>query len=154
MPSGLQLLWLVVALCQLPPRVQCFACSDRCKCIWRNGKQYGECALQELTALPSGMDESLQVLNLTHNLIQTLPKRAFLTAGLVNVQKLYLSRCELSHIDDSALFKVTNLIELDLSDNKLTVVPTGALSSTRNLRTLYINRNPSSQLSRTWLSRN
>lgn len=142
MPSGLQLLWLVVALCQLPPRAQCFTCSDRCKCIWRNGKTYGECALQGLTALPSGMDESLQVLNLTHNLIQTLPKRAFFTAGLVNVQKLYLSRCELSHIDDSALFKVTNLIELDLSDNKLTVVPTAALSSTRNLRTLYINRNP------------
>ncbi|KAK8774860.1 hypothetical protein V5799_010608 [Amblyomma americanum] len=139
--AGLQLLWLVVALSQLP-RSLCFTCSEGCKCIWRGGKRYGECPLLELSALPSGMDENLQVLNLTHNLIQALPKHAFVNAGLTNVQKLYLSRCELSHIDDLALFKVTNLIELDLSDNKLSAVPTAALSSTQKLKSLNLNRNP------------
>lgn len=141
MAAALRLLCLVAALSQLP-RSQCFTCSERCKCIWRNGKMYAECALQGLSALPTGLDEELQVLNLTHNLIQALPERAFQGAKLVNVQKLYLSHCELSRIDDSALFKVTNLIELDLSDNKLSTVPTAALANTRNLRTLLLNRNP------------
>ncbi|CAN7995734.1 unnamed protein product, partial [Ixodes hexagonus] len=88
----------------------------------------------------------LQVLNLTDNLIQVLPMRAFSTVGLVNIQKLYLSRCELSHINDTAFFKVTNLIELDLADNKLSAVPTAALSHARNLRNLILSGNPISLL--------
>lgn len=135
------LLCLLVTLGQLSGSL-CFECSDRCKCIWRNGKMTAECMLQGLSSLPTGIDERLQVLNLTHNLIQALPKRAFSTVGLVNIQKLYLSRCELSHIDDTALFKVTNLIELDLAENKLSAVPTAALSHARNLRNLILSGNP------------
>lgn len=143
----LQLVLLIFFTLGQLPSFHCNAfCSNQCKCIWRSGKVTADCAIQGLSALPTGIDDSVQVLNLTQNLIRELPKKAFSTVGLVNVQKLYLSRCDLSHIDDDALFKVTNLIELDLAGNKLTAVPTAALTHSRNLRNLILSGNPISVL--------
>ncbi|XP_064481587.1 leucine-rich repeat-containing protein 24-like [Ornithodoros turicata] len=138
-----QLLALVLsAAVALLPAAHAFSCHPKCKCIWRGGKKTAECPYAALTGLPDGIDEGLQVLNLTNNNVQVLPKNAFFSSNLVNVQKLYLSHCSIAHMDDRALFKVSNLIELDLSWNSLASVPSGAWIHVKHLRTLLLNGNP------------
>lgn len=135
------LLSAAVALHQLPG-THGLACIPKCKCIWRGGKKTAECQSAALTGLPEGIDEGLQVLNLTGNSIRVLPKNAFFSSHLVNVQRLYMAHCGIAYMEDSALFKVSNLIELDLSWNSLATVPTGAWIHVKHLRNLVLSGNP------------
>ena len=90
----------------------------------------------------------LQVLDLGGNNLQILPREVFSRHGLLNLQKLKLSNCKIGQIDPTAfrgrlLFRMnfifemikclicsglTNLVELDLSSNKLASVPTPTFS--------------------------
>ena len=94
----------------------------------------------------------LQVLDLGGNNLQILPREVFSRHGLLNLQKLKLSNCKIGQIDPTAfrgrlLFRMnfifemikclicsglTNLVELDLSSNKLASVPTPTFSGKYN----------------------
>ncbi|XP_053206062.1 uncharacterized protein LOC128390376 [Panonychus citri] len=53
----------------------------------------------------------------------------------------YLYSCSLKKIPDDSFISLTNLVELDLSNNYLDHIPVGALRETRSLRRLYLNLN-------------
>lgn len=109
---------------------------------WKGGKQTVECRNRGLITLPSNIDPQTQVLDLSGSNLQTLPREAFMRAGLLNLQKVYLATCRIGRVDDSAFKGLTNLIELDLSDNLLTDVPSGAFRDATSLRELRLNSNP------------
>ncbi len=64
-----------------------------------------------------------QVLDLSGNDLQTLPREIFAKRGLVNLQRLHLSNCNLGQVDPTAFRGLTNLVELNLAGNLLTSVP-------------------------------
>lgn len=137
------LLVIISILMTINPHLsQCSTCPSMCSCIWRNGKQTALCEKQGLISIPSGISSSTQVLNLNKNNFQILPQKVFQERGLINLQKVFLAECKLGVIADDAFTQLTNLIELDLSANLLTQVPTLALRDCFNLRRLQLNSNP------------
>ena len=117
-------------------------CPSMCNCMWKNGKQTANCERQGLIAIPTGITPSTQVLYLFGNNFQILPSRVFQERGLINLQKIFLSECKLGEIAKDAFVQLTNLVELDLSTNLLTSVPSQALSECPSLRRLVIHSNP------------
>lgn len=65
----------------------------------------------------STLNRDIQLLNLAHNNLTTLRRREFSRKKYRNLQKLYLNTNQLHRIDSEAFFRLTGLIELDLSEN-------------------------------------
>lgn len=78
----------------VPKRANALAgqCPDRCICKWKGNKQTVECVSASLTAIPSNLDAGTQVLDLSSNQMKTPPGRAFASLGLINLQRIYLSK--------------------------------------------------------------
>lgn len=118
------------------------SCPTVCTCKWKGGKQTVECIDRLLINIPDNMDPSTQVLDMTGSNLQVLPGATFKRAELLNLQKLFLRKCRLGQIDDKAFEGLTNLIELDLSDNLLTSVPAATFHYITSLRDLTLASNP------------
>ncbi|OQR68433.1 leucine-rich repeat and fibronectin type-III domain-containing protein 5-like [Tropilaelaps mercedesae] len=118
------------------------ACHSNCECKWKQGKRWANCPGKNMFTVPSGLSSEVQVINLERNNFQTLPTRIFQERGLTNLQKIYLQHCRLGRVAEDSLHQLTNLVELDLSDNLLTEVPTKALKAANHLRKLHLNNNP------------
>ncbi|PRD38253.1 UNVERIFIED_CONTAM: Lrfn5 [Trichonephila clavipes] len=136
------ILFYVILLSILTQNTFSMSCHSKCNCIWRKGKQTAECSGAGFEKIPPGLEATIQVLDLTRNNFTLLPPNSFLNVGLVNLQKLYLSRCGIEHIDDFALNRISNLVELDLSDNLISYVPTAAFRHLPLLRHLILSGNP------------
>ncbi|KAK8727529.1 hypothetical protein OTU49_009605 [Cherax quadricarinatus] len=117
-------------------------CPSFCSCKWKHGKQTAECRHKGLHTLPTNINPATQVLDLSHNNIQRLPRLAFTQEGLTNLQKVYLTDCKLQEVDNEAFCELSNLVELDLSENLLKKVPSEAFRHTPELRELYLRSNP------------
>lgn len=120
----------------------CFMCPNICSCKWKNGKQTAECAGKGLTIIPADLDEGTQVIDVSQNSFTEITSQAFKEKKLVNLQKIYISQCAITRIASDAFFQLSNLIELDLSHNKLQTVPSNALNDCPNLRRLQLAHNP------------
>lgn len=116
-------------------------CPKLCHCKWRDGKETVACPNADFIDIPRGLDSTIQILDLRRNNLKILPHDAFLDTGLVNLQKVWLNNCKLKYIIDGAFRHLANLIELDLSENVLTTIPSKPLSDISGLRTLVISRN-------------
>ncbi|XP_053206454.1 uncharacterized protein LOC128390725 [Panonychus citri] len=116
-------------------------CPNKCECIWRGGKYEVDCKGLTYSKIPKEIHSDTQVINFNGNRIKTLEPKIFQTYGLINLQKIYLSNCSLKKIPDDSFISLTNLVELDLSNNYLDHIPVGALRETRSLRRLYLNLN-------------
>lgn len=117
-----------------------------CMCKWKGGKQNVECSGKSLADLPIGMDAGTQVLNFTGNNIKYLPNERFLQMELINLQKIYLSRNQITRIHERAFRGLSNLVELDLADNMLTGVPSDTFQDYSSLMRLILNGNPIREL--------
>lgn len=111
-------------------------------CKWKNGKQTVECNNKDLLAIPEGMDPGTQVLEFWDNNLQVLTKEKFLKMDLINLQRIYLSRCKIASIDDRTFKGLTNLVELDLSGNLLVSVPSDTFVDCPSLMKLTLSSNP------------
>ncbi|XP_066946154.1 uncharacterized protein [Macrobrachium rosenbergii] len=116
-------------------------CPKVCECKWRDGKEVVACRDAHFIDIPRGLDPSTQVLDLRHNNLRILPKDSFVYTGLVNLQKVWLSFCNLMRVEDGAFRKLMNVVELDLSNNYLKSVPTKALMDMGGLREFRIAHN-------------
>jgi hypothetical protein len=95
-----------------------------------------------MTEVPVGIDPGTQVLDLSGNHLNVLVKERFLTLGLVNLQKAFLSRCHIAQIQDRAFARLTNLVELDLSENALTTIPASMFHDVPALIKISLAKNP------------
>lgn len=118
------------------------SCQTVCACKWKGGKQTVECIDRALIAIPENIDPNTQVLDMSGNNLQRLPRDTFIRTSLLNLQKVYLRNCRLGHIDDEAFKGLTNLVELDLSYNLLTAIPSATLIYIPSLRELTMASNP------------
>jgi Leucine-rich repeat (LRR) protein len=82
------------------------------------------------------------VLDLSGNSFETLPSDHFMRLSLINLQKIYLPRCRLSHINSRAFRGLSNLVDLDLGNNVLREVPTPAFPDCGGLMRLILSGNP------------
>lgn len=116
-------------------------CHERCSCKWRSGKIWVECLATELSHIPRGLDTGTQVLYLSGNPLRLLEANVFEQAELRNLQRLHLIKCRLAEIDAKAFAMLTNLIEIDLSHNELTILPAEPLVHCPILRKLNLAHN-------------
>ncbi|XP_071552070.1 uncharacterized protein [Panulirus ornatus] len=116
-------------------------CPKVCECFWRDGKQMVACRDADFIDIPRGIEPSTQVLDLSHNNLRILPRNAFVYTGLVNLQKVILSHCNLRLLEKGSFNSVENVMELDLSNNELRSVPSAALMDMRVIRELSIADN-------------
>lgn len=65
------------------------------------------------------LTRDIQSLNLTSNNIVILRRAEFYRKKFRNLQKIYLAANKLLRIDQNAFYKLTGLVELDLSENLL-----------------------------------
>nr|XP_023018029.1 leucine-rich repeat-containing protein 24 [Leptinotarsa decemlineata] len=117
-------------------------CPSPCMCKWKGGKQTVECMERGLITIPENIDTETQVLDLSANNLQILPRETFIRSGLVNLQRVYLRSCRIGQIDSLAFRGLTNLIELDLSQNLLTAIPSETFKDIPFLRDLIMSNNP------------
>ncbi|QQP38765.1 Uncharacterized protein FKW44_019440, partial [Caligus rogercresseyi] len=118
-------------------------CSPGCSCSWVNGKRTANCEAKEFTSLPSFyFPDRIQVLNLNHNYLHSLKEKAFESVGLINLQKVYLQNCSLAYVDPTAFHGLVIMIELDLSWNRLSSLPSGTFTGNIRIRKLKLNHNP------------
>ncbi|XP_071767181.2 lumican [Centroberyx gerrardi] len=88
------------------------------------------------SSVPRHLPPSVQQLYLSNNSLSVLEEDRFM--GFLNLKYLRLSRCGLqSHGLHPQVFNVSSLVELDLSYNKLTVIPTVPTT----LQYLYLEAN-------------
>lgn len=117
-------------------------CPRLCECKWKNGKESVMCLNANLSGIPKKLDVGTQVLDLTGNDIITVQHEAFSTAGLLNLQKVFIIKCKLKIIERYAFRNLINLVELDLSNNALAMIPSHSFDSIPELRDLKLNGNP------------
>lgn len=133
---------VALLLCALGVAAGSGFCPTVCTCKWKSGKQSVECNDKGLIAIPEGIDPETQLLDMSNNNLQTLPKETFVRAALFDLQKVYLRNCRIGQIDDRALRGLSNVVDLDLSRNLLTSVPTSIFEDVPNLRNLSLAHNP------------
>ncbi|GBP59091.1 Leucine-rich repeats and immunoglobulin-like domains protein 2 [Eumeta japonica] len=124
------------------------ACPMQCMCKWKNGKRYVECVDKDLKQIPTMLDPETQVLDFGGNDLQVLQKEAFQKLGLSDLQKIYLPRCRIHKVDNHAFKDLANLVELDLSHNYLTVVPSTNFIYFPTLMRLSLSHNPITTIKR------
>ena len=137
--SGLLLLLLAA---RLAGPVLSAGCPVVCHCRWKGGKKTVECVDRQLKALPSSADADTQVLDVSGHALTGLAERAFQRHGLLALQRVFVSRGRLETIGQHAFSGLTNLVELDLRENRLTSVPGAALRDVPALRRLSLSGNP------------
>ena len=93
-----------------------------------SGKRWVECRDPDQISIPDQIDMETQVLDLSGINLQILSREVFARHGLLNLQKLHLSSCKIGQIDPTAFRGLTNLVELNLSGNLLTSVPTATFA--------------------------
>lgn len=137
MPAGMFLFVLLVASASATS-----LCPNVCVCKWKGGKQAVECLDRGLITIPDSIEPATQVLDVSGNNLQILPRDTFVRINLLNLQKLYIRSCKLGQIDPEALRGLKNLVELDLSYNLLTSISSAAFNDVPFLRDLSLAHNP------------
>ncbi|XP_045480186.1 uncharacterized protein LOC123684784 [Harmonia axyridis] len=117
-------------------------CPSLCECKWKSGKETVICLNANLSHVPLHLDSGTQVIDLTGNIFPVLKSEEFSRAGLLNLQKIFLSRCRLKTLQRYVFKNLKNLVELDLSVNFLSSIPTHTFDSIYELRELKLNDNP------------
>ncbi|CAH1161742.1 unnamed protein product [Phyllotreta striolata] len=122
-------------------------CPGPCRCTWSSGKKTAMCQKAGFAGIPA-LDEGMQVLDLSGNTIAELPNSAFKSVGLINLQRIHLSRAGLVKIHRDAFKDLIILIEIDLSYNNIASLDPETFRGNERLRFLYLNGNPLRRLSR------
>lgn len=117
-------------------------CPSMCECKWKGGKETVLCKGKNFTSIPEDLDVGTQVLDLSDNFFEETSKDLFQQLGLVNLQKIYLSKNKIKTVDRYTFRKLINLVELDLSYNLLQFVPSHIFDSILELRELKLSGNP------------
>ncbi|XP_072945555.1 uncharacterized protein [Epargyreus clarus] len=112
-----------------------------CRCKWSSGKKTATCASSDLRRPPS-LSSDIQVLDLHDNPLRNLPQEVFSNIGLLNLQRLNLRATKLRSIHPDAFLELRILIEVDLADNDLAILPRDIFRGNERLRLVVLSNNP------------
>ncbi|KAM3857937.1 leucine-rich repeat and immunoglobulin-like domain-containing nogo receptor-interacting protein 1 [Diretmus argenteus] len=112
-------------------------CPQPCKC--NIVELEVNCSERQLATVPNGLPQDSQLLNITHNKIKTLVHQQFKT--LTQLWDLDLSDNILVMIEVEAFLGLTSLLTLRLARNHLKVIPVGAFVGLSKLQLLDISSN-------------
>lgn len=133
---------LLLALVCCVAGVMAGSCPAVCECKWKSGKEAVLCLNANLSSIPPSLDAGTQVIDLTGNNLEEIGRDAFSKAELLNLQKVFVAKCRIRTLDRYAFRKLKNLVELDLSYNVLSAVPSHVFDSIAELRELKLSGNP------------
>lgn len=144
---ALPLSWCVADL--VTPAMADFSdnCPKECTCKWANGKREADCNRAGFTAVPTHLNHEIQILRMTHNYVRNLGREVFKSAGLLNLQRIFMNHCHVQEIDSTAFRDLRILVELDLSNNNLTHLEPETFAGNERLQTLTLSHNNIAQLS-------
>lgn len=134
--------WIIFVLFVSLASANSGSCPSVCVCKWKGGKQAVECLDRGLITIPDSIEPATQVLDVSGNNLQILPRYTFDRINLLNLQRLYIRSCKIGQIDPQALKGLKNLVELDLSFNLLTSIPSSTFNDVPFLRDLTLAHNP------------
>ncbi|KAK9885565.1 hypothetical protein WA026_012318, partial [Henosepilachna vigintioctopunctata] len=134
-------LLLIILITSLDFTSSDLGCPDFCTCKWKSGKKTVECIKKDLLVIPDNLDSTTQVLDFASNKLRILENELFFNKKMVHLQRIYLPRCLISTIEDRAFKDLTNLVELDLSENLLEAIPTPIFSDIPSLMRLSLKQN-------------
>lgn len=123
-------------------------CPSPCRCKWASGKKTALCMNAGFTAVPDILDSEMQVLNISGNIIESLPKDAFRSVGLINLQRIFMRNAKLRQVHRDAFRELIILIEVDLSENEIISLEPNTFHGNERLRLLALNFNPLRRLVR------
>ena len=116
--------------------------TPKCICKWSGGKRVADCSNAQLTKVPDTLSSDIQSLVLDGNPLLTLDKNVFKSAGLLNLHRLSLHKCNLVDVHEDAFRDLKILIELDMSFNNLTKLRPKTFAGNDNLQTIKLTNNP------------
>lgn len=122
------------------------SCPWNCTCKWTNGKKSAICNSLELKQVPIDLSTELQVLVLNENSISYLRREEFTSLGLINLQRIYLKKSKIQHVDKDTFRDLKILVEIDLSENEIEKIEKDTFYGNERLRILYLNGNPLKEL--------
>ena len=102
----------------------------------------------KLTVVPAGLPTDITTLNLGSNKISEIGADNF--TGLSSVNRLYLSRNRITHIDDNAFLPCAALTDLRLDENQLKAMPATLGPNTPNIKNLNIKDNRHCVIEESW----
>ncbi|KRT85853.1 Immunoglobulin [Oryctes borbonicus] len=114
---------------------------DRCKCKWSSGKKSADCRNSSYNTIPGNLSNELRDIDFSNNPLYELKAREFANKNLSDVHKLKLVNCNLHDVNYKAFEGLSLLIELDLSDNKLTKLNADVFKSNSKLRIVFLSNN-------------
>ncbi|KAM4631497.1 leucine-rich repeat and immunoglobulin-like domain-containing nogo receptor-interacting protein 4a [Polymixia lowei] len=114
-----------------------WSCPQPCQC--NSEVLEVNCSGLQLATVPAGLPQDSQLLNITHNNIKTLVHQQFKT--LTQLRDLDLSDNILVIIEVEAFVGLQSLLTLRLARNRLKIIPVGAFIGLTKLRLLDISDN-------------
>ena len=102
----------------------------------------------KLTVVPAGLPTDITTLDLGSNEISEIGADNF--TELSSVNRLYLSRNRITHIDDNAFLPCAALTALRLNENQLKAMPATLGPNTPNIKHLNIMENPDCVIEESW----
>lgn len=121
-------------------------CSTSCKCIWTEGKKTAECEYAGFSAVPNALSPELQIINLNHNNLHSLPSEAFKSVDLCHLHKIFMRNCSITLIDKNSLSGMVVLIEIDLSYNNIRNLHRDLFRECEKIREVRLSNNPIQKL--------
>ncbi|KAK6637831.1 hypothetical protein RUM44_008253 [Polyplax serrata] len=121
-------------------------CPNSCKCIWSDGKKTAECQDAGFSAVPGTLSPELQIINLNHNNLHSLPSQTFKSVNLFHLHKIYTRNCSIELIDKNALSGMVVLIEIDLSHNNIRTLHSDLFRECEKIREVRLSNNPIQKL--------
>lgn len=144
--SGSWILMLLLLLATSAATPDWTDCPASCQCKWTTGKKTALCRDAGFTTVPNTLNSEVQVLDLDGNDIPYLTKDAFLSVGLINLQRIYMRGTGVREINKDAFRDMKILVEVYLSDNAVSSIHPDTFTGNDRLRVIYFSGNPLSEL--------
>lgn len=123
-------------------------CPADCSCRWFDGKRGAQCHSRHLVALPAGLSEDLQTLDVSRSSLERLDKDAFLLIGLQHLHRFLARDAGIQHVHRHAFRGVLGLNMVDLSDNGISKLDTELFADNQKLQHITLSGNPLQSLGR------